>query len=634
MIAGPGSVTGAEKTVLFQTQDHFAVAGSTSTFVAIWQYLHQGADGGPDGLYPQYTTIQCGDPMVTIAGKSETFGDNAIPPGGSLEVYELGGSREGGAPLMTFTVGDAGTVGPWQANRLQAYEFKGLAADGGVIGHSYFEPFKRSDYWLRFLVPSTDPIAAIATTPVTSLNDDKETTIIARYAPGAFRYDLGDSLTVDGFQALNANDANRQSVTVGLFMYDQNKDGMSQGGSLSAYSSLPFLRGTDVFVPSSPPGLVQLNLNGKTLQVPNWPSQSQGLTFVFFPVMNRRSRRAAKATNRKGGVPPEPPSAPPKTSTATCTKPGERSASRRSPRGGRPRGSTRWSTAPSPSPSRSARGTAATSRGWRASEAAITAATCPSAPRPPRSSGSRPISAHASAPTRSRRRGRAPPRLDDVTRGVPWSPSARAPTPCAFLVDGACSIYALRPFVCRAWNSASADDCLEQLRSEWVQMRFDVFQRATFAGVEGGLKEALRAHALDAADLDFTAAMRVALEDATACQRWLAGEPASPAATRDRPKPPAGGACRWREEGRARERALRERGSASSGAPAAWAPSAPARDARTRDGSRSRRSAPVAGRGTRAPSGSSPSGLRPGRPSGRRTSTRRGPRRIRAARSR
>jgi hypothetical protein len=286
VIAGPIGVTGAQQTVLFETQDHFAVAGSTDTFVAIWQYLHQGADGGPDGQYPQYTTIQCGDSPVTLFGKSETFGDNAVPSGGQLEVYDLSTPQtDASVPVMTFSIGDAGILGPWTgAKRLTPYEFRGIAGDGGIIGHSYFQPFKRSDYWLRFLVPSSDPIAQIATSPVTSLDDNSESTIIARRAPGAFRYDLGDSLTVNGFQALNADDANRQTVTVGLFMYNSTKDGMSLGGSVGPYQSvpIPFLRATDVFIPSSPPGMVTVNLNGTVLQVPNWPSVTQGLTYVFF----------------------------------------------------------------------------------------------------------------------------------------------------------------------------------------------------------------------------------------------------------------------------------------------------------------------------------------------------------------
>ena len=56
-------------------------------------------------------------------------------------------------------------------------------------------------------------------------------------------------------------------------------------------------------------------------------------------------------------------------------------------------------------------------------------------------------------------------------------------------------------------------------------MRFDLFQRTTFAAVEKGLQAAVQESGLDAMDLELTAAVRVAMENADACQRWLAGEP-------------------------------------------------------------------------------------------------------------
>jgi hypothetical protein len=44
-----------------------------------------------------------------------------------------------------------------------------------------------------------------------------------------------------------------------------------------------FIRGTDLFVASSPPAFVQLNFDGLQMAVPNWPSVAQGLTEVSFP---------------------------------------------------------------------------------------------------------------------------------------------------------------------------------------------------------------------------------------------------------------------------------------------------------------------------------------------------------------
>jgi Fe-S-cluster containining protein len=115
--------------------------------------------------------------------------------------------------------------------------------------------------------------------------------------------------------------------------------------------------------------------------------------------------------------------------------------------------------------------------------------------------------------------------LDEKTHGRPWIPTQRAPLPCAFLVKGACSIYAMRPLVCRAWNSTDAEDCRRALTQQSTKMRFDLYQRTTFAAVEDGIREALRTHGLDASDLELTAAMRAAMENPEASEEWLEGKP-------------------------------------------------------------------------------------------------------------
>jgi Fe-S-cluster containining protein len=114
--------------------------------------------------------------------------------------------------------------------------------------------------------------------------------------------------------------------------------------------------------------------------------------------------------------------------------------------------------------------------------------------------------------------------LDEKTHGARWTPSERPPHPCAFLLDGACRIYPIRPFVCRAWNSADEGACRRALGEDALEMRFDLFQRTTYAAAEQGLKDALEGQGLDAADLELTAAVRVALENQDACERWVRGE--------------------------------------------------------------------------------------------------------------
>jgi hypothetical protein len=259
--------------VVFEEKDHFAVAASDDSFAAIYKYLR--------GEDPKYTSIQCGEKMVTLEAKVESFADNVIPVGATVEMYELGGdSRRRGPPVQTFTVGQDGVIGPWQAKRLQQYEFRALDPSGKVVGRQYISPFKRSNRWIRFLSPS-DGVGAIATNPIVAA--DGHSVVIGRSYKGAFRKDLGDSLKVNGTEVLADEFANAKSATVGLFLFDANQNGASDGGSLSAYEGLPFMRGTDVFMTASPPGFIDLEYNGTAMRVPNWPSAPEGPLFVVFP---------------------------------------------------------------------------------------------------------------------------------------------------------------------------------------------------------------------------------------------------------------------------------------------------------------------------------------------------------------
>ena len=270
-LLGAAGVTGADRTVVLETQDHFAAAASTDTFVAIHSYLR--------GEEPKYREVQCGEPMVTLEGISESFADN-IPAAGTLELQVLGDSpRDRAAPSATITIGADGAVQPFQVQRLVAYEFRALDAAGVQVGHQYFAPFKRSNRLLRFLSPSKG-LARIVTDAV--VKDDRHVAMVARYVGGAFRKDLGDSLTADGVEILNDAIAVAATSTVGLFLFDANLNGQTEGGALTAYASTPFVKGSDVFLAATTPRFIEMKFNGKTLKIPNWPSASEGQTLLMF----------------------------------------------------------------------------------------------------------------------------------------------------------------------------------------------------------------------------------------------------------------------------------------------------------------------------------------------------------------
>lgn len=46
-------------------------------------------------------------------------------------------------------------------------------------------------------------------------------------------------------------------------------------------------------------------------------------------------------------------------------------------------------------------------------------------------------------------------------------------TPCIFLNDHKCTIYPVRPFICRAWNSVNRDDCISAFNSRDPKAEID-----------------------------------------------------------------------------------------------------------------------------------------------------------------
>ncbi len=297
---GSGMPAGANLTTYTLTdQDHFGVAASKDSFVQVYTYL--------TGKAPTYTDIQCGDDPVMVSGKGETFADN-VPINGMITISEVGTSpREGGAPMVVMSgsgsdggTGD-GSFGPIALKRNVQYVFTGYDSSGKLVGWQYFTPFKRDNDLIRLLSPasaSADPIAG-ATIAGQSTDHDvtspKNTLVIARWAQGGIRQDLGASLKINGVEALDSANsgasakasANLQGGVAALFLEDTNKNGKSD---LGLPYSTTFISFTDFFIDATSPGFVDMTFTAGsedpvTVDVPiaigNYPS-SEGLVSVMF----------------------------------------------------------------------------------------------------------------------------------------------------------------------------------------------------------------------------------------------------------------------------------------------------------------------------------------------------------------
>jgi Fe-S-cluster containining protein len=119
--------------------------------------------------------------------------------------------------------------------------------------------------------------------------------------------------------------------------------------------------------------------------------------------------------------------------------------------------------------------------------------------------------------------------LDKGTRGITPEARAKLHIPCAFLRDGSCGIYGVRPLACEWYTSYRVEDCIEGYRVGF--MNADVYgdrartlvYDAVRTGLVEGLTEALPG--LDMAPLELTAAVADALSSPEAAAEWRAGGP-------------------------------------------------------------------------------------------------------------
>lgn len=281
---------GTSKNVVLQDVwlDHSAVSSSTEAFIEMYKFLN-------DGRAPKYTTVQCGTPIM-LKGRAQTLGDNQPLPGAKVEVYELGDSPRDRDAGVSFVLADDGNFGPFEAKPGVAYEFKLVPAPGDNtrrFAHAYFPPFVRSDRLLRLNFESKDPVGGATSIQIN--RDSSFAVIIPRNRQKAFLAQR-DTLTVDGREILTRDNtltasatttpAVKSSIVAAIYLYDRSLtpgsygpgDGRSTGESIVKGF---FVNSADMFIPTASPKLVEVQFNGRTLRVPNWPSDTDGTSVVI-----------------------------------------------------------------------------------------------------------------------------------------------------------------------------------------------------------------------------------------------------------------------------------------------------------------------------------------------------------------
>ena len=273
-----GQVVGATN-VYQPDHSHVQVATSSETFDAMYRFFNNGQAPATTDIVSQHRVI--------ISGRVNLFPSNAGADGTTLEIWEVDratGFRRHKVPEATFAIGADGAWGPFQTRAGRYYEL--AVRWPGSTQHFYFEPFTREDRLVRLL---TQPPG----TGLDSLREKSPDTadlLFVRYKElWGDQGDQSDVLTVDGTNILSPAIAARAKRLNALFAFDAGLDGVTDlSAPIPALSTLPFISGADVFIPSSPRRTIHLELTPRggggqveALNVPNWPSSTDFVSVQF-----------------------------------------------------------------------------------------------------------------------------------------------------------------------------------------------------------------------------------------------------------------------------------------------------------------------------------------------------------------
>ncbi|MEU7528225.1 hypothetical protein AB0A74_21025 [Saccharothrix sp. NPDC042600] len=273
--AQPNGSIGGATNVHLTSLGHTETTTSAAGFAHMHRFL-RGRDA--------YTTLVLPEPVVRIAGRVTFFPQNEGVPG-VLKVWEVVNGVRVGSPRTTTTAAD-GAFGPLLADPRKHYEFE-LLREGELTHHFYFEPFERSDRFLRLQVSKPggigDQVDRCPTHTAVTVVRNREW------------WSGEDRLEYDGTDVLAPAAAPKQRQVLAAFAFDDGCDGVSAPGvALPPFASLPFLTATDTHLATAPAAPIRVTQHARgtggsrTVVVRNWPSDAHAVTVQFKDYLDLR----------------------------------------------------------------------------------------------------------------------------------------------------------------------------------------------------------------------------------------------------------------------------------------------------------------------------------------------------------
>jgi pimeloyl-ACP methyl ester carboxylesterase len=291
---GSAGDVGGNNIYLNSTQSHVEAATSPESFAAQFRFFM--------GEEPQTTLILPEPPgQVEIAGRAVNFPQNTGADGSTLLIWQVNpatGARSFAAPDATLDLGPAGEWGPVRINGQQHYEFELLRPDTNLALHVYYQPFIRSDYWVRLL--SVAPGSPTLVNTVTGPNH--AAAVVIRYReywtthPGGQSDVLeistrspsrGNQPPANALQNVLSDGIAVGTSAIGLHLHDNPADGVSSLSLIPYFGTVSFQNGADVYMPATEPpdGTITFSsaprgdlARRQVLNTPNWASDAHRIS--------------------------------------------------------------------------------------------------------------------------------------------------------------------------------------------------------------------------------------------------------------------------------------------------------------------------------------------------------------------
>jgi pimeloyl-ACP methyl ester carboxylesterase len=266
----------------FGAKSHTEVMTSAEAFGVMYEFL--------TGDAPATTDVVPEPPgRVSISGRAVIFPENAGADGTSLDVWRVDaatGQRIGDRPIHSQPIDASGVFGPVNVNGLKSYELALTRTDGSVH-HFYFEPFSRSDHFLR--LNTSEPGEGLeAFIPRSELSSGF---VVSRQRE--FWGDQGagsDQLLVDGLDVLNSITSPRTAVNLAVFGFDADLDQTTDLTRVPfPFGIVTFITAADVYIPADVSAAWSFSVtdvargsgDASTINVPAWPSIDNRVTVQF-----------------------------------------------------------------------------------------------------------------------------------------------------------------------------------------------------------------------------------------------------------------------------------------------------------------------------------------------------------------